>query len=425
MRPKPFISVTDHQAGYPDSTLCPENIQKAVSYKSKSTGKFVCAKWIETSNGNLSYKPSHNVAPTDVTPVLVSGSHFDSNLERVLHPMMWGMIPTWHKGEPKSHGLSTNNCRLEGMIGSKLYGRAFSKGNRCVIVCDGFYEWQTTKGKGNKQPYFIYMNQPEGVRVEEPNTWSDEWSEEEGWKGPKLLAMAGLFDIWKSPQNHPEAQGTIAMRGTHSRRLSKMRTAHARRDSLVWSKRERGCWLARRAARQQRWLSSMVSGLESVSWELESRRITSTRAGFGECTHFLQGEVIYSYTVITTESNETLSWLHHRAPAILYTEEQIDSWLDHSSVKSEKALHSIKPVKSLVWHPVATLVNNSRNKDTNCNKLVSLEKSTPNSASSMFMKAWLKKPETKVKREISEDECSKDVNDKSKRIKTDLESDLK
>ncbi|CAG2063818.1 unnamed protein product [Timema podura] len=254
--------------------------------------------------------------------------------------MMWGMIPPWHKGEPKSHGLSTNNCRLEGMIGSKLYGRAFSKGNRCVIVCDGFYEWQTTKGKGNKQPYFIYMHQPEGVRVEDPNTWSDEWSEEEGWKGPKLLAMAGLFDIWKSPQ----------------------------------------------------------------------------------------GEVIYSYTVITTESNETLSWLHHRAPAILYTEEQIDSWLDHSSVKSEKALHSIKPVKSLVWHPVATLVNNSRNKDTNCYKPVSLEKSTPNSASSMFMKAWLKKPETKVKREISEteeDECSKDVNDKSKRIKTDLENDLK
>nr|CAD7266418.1 unnamed protein product [Timema shepardi] len=318
-------------------TLCPENLQKAVSYKSKSTGKFVCAKWIETSNCNLSYKPSHNVAPTDVTPVLVSGSHFDSNLERVLHPMMWGMIPPWHKGEPKSHGLSTNNCRLEGMIGSKLYGRAFSKGNRCVIVCDGFYEWQTTKGKGNKQPYFIYMPQPEGVRVEDHNTWSDEWSEEEGWKGPKLLAMAGLFDIWKSPQ----------------------------------------------------------------------------------------GEVIYSYTLITTESNETLSWLHHRAPAILYTEEQIDSWLDYSSVKSEKALHSIKPVKSLVWHAVATLVNNSRNKDTNCNKPVSLEKSTANSASSMFMKAWLKKPETKVKREISEAECSNDINDKSKRIKTDLGNDLK
>nr|CAD7455551.1 unnamed protein product [Timema tahoe] len=50
----------------------------------------------------------------------------------------------------------------------------------------------------------------------------------------------------------------------------------------LFGARERGgCWLARRAARQERWLSSMVSGLESVSWELESRRITSTRAGFG------------------------------------------------------------------------------------------------------------------------------------------------
>lgn len=36
---------------------------------------------------------------------------------------------------------------------------------RCVVLCDGFYEWQSTKGEKDKQPYFIYAPQPEGVRI--------------------------------------------------------------------------------------------------------------------------------------------------------------------------------------------------------------------------------------------------------------------
>lgn len=43
--------------------------------------------------------PSGNVAPTDVTPILIS--NFDKNDEnkenRIIKPMMWGMIPPWHK----------------------------------------------------------------------------------------------------------------------------------------------------------------------------------------------------------------------------------------------------------------------------------------------------------------------------------------
>nr|CAD7463095.1 unnamed protein product [Timema tahoe] len=128
------------------------------------------------------------------------------------------------------------------------------------------------------------------------------------WQCLSCKTCSVCFDT--SESNHPEAQGTIAMRGTHSRRLSKMRTAHARRDSLVWSKRERGCWLARRAARQQRWLSSMVSGLESVSWELESRRITSTRAGFG----IVNQENASSVLGIVNQQNASSFCVRHSQP---------------------------------------------------------------------------------------------------------------
>jgi hypothetical protein len=38
------------------------------------------------------------------------------------------------------------------------------------------------------------------VCVEDPATWSCDWSENDGWKGPKLVHMAGLFDVWTSAE---------------------------------------------------------------------------------------------------------------------------------------------------------------------------------------------------------------------------------
>ncbi|XP_067006881.2 abasic site processing protein HMCES [Anabrus simplex] len=293
-------------------TLCPDDIQKACSYRDKPRGKFKKPEWKEREGTTHLYKPSYNLAPTDVIPVLLSGSQFESESGRVLQPMIWGLIPPWHKGDPKTHGLTTHNCRLEGITSSKLYASIFKRGHRCVVVCDGFFEWQTTKGKANKQPYFIYMPQPNGIKIEEPDTWSDEWDEEVGWKGPQLIKMAGLYDKWKSPD----------------------------------------------------------------------------------------GEDLFSCTILTTDSNETLSWLHHRMPVILETDEQVANWLDAESVPANKALSLLTPVKMLAWHPVSTIVNNSRNKVPECIKPVDLKKpEVKKSASGSFMDAWIKKANTPVKRE--------------------------
>ncbi len=61
--------------------------------------------------------------------------------------------------------MTTNNCRIEGLIESKLFKNPLIKGKRCVVLCDGFYEWKKPKGKGDKQPYMIYFPQPEGVSL--------------------------------------------------------------------------------------------------------------------------------------------------------------------------------------------------------------------------------------------------------------------
>ncbi|XP_075984823.1 abasic site processing protein HMCES [Anticarsia gemmatalis] len=284
-----------------------EQVQCACSYKPRNTDLYTQPQWLPEHNAGKEYTPSYNIVPTDITPIIVSSSRFKNVAEssRVLKPMMWGIIPPWHKGDYKTHNLSTNNCRLENIRSSKLYSPILNDGGRCVIVAEGFYEWQTTnKLSKTKQPYYIYAPQEDKIKMDEPDTWNNSFDEEDGWKGIRLLYMAGLYNVWQN-----------------------------------------------------------------------------------------EDTIIYSYSVITMESNNTLDWLHHRMPAILNNEEQIEAWLDIDNVQPDLALSYLKPVKLLSWHPVSTAVNNSRNKSVDCNKRVPEPKSkaTQKTLNSWFVKAEKRK----------------------------------
>lgn len=219
------------------------------------------------------------------------------------------------------------------------------KGKRCVVLCDGFYEWKKPQGKGDKQPYLIYFPQSQGVgkaifsslaynfqkcflfqvSLFEPQTWkyrlNDFWSEEEGWKGPKPLTLAGLFDEWKSPED---------------------------------------------------------------------------------------GKIILSYSVVTMDSCSAFSWIHERMPAVLETEEDINDWLDFTNVPAEKALAKLKASTILTCHPVSTEVNNSRNQGDHLTKRVELGEPKPLTGSGKFMANWLKKgsPARNVKEDTNNSSVS-------------------
>lgn len=127
------------------------------------------------SDANGSWTPSPNIAPSVHTPVLRLTRTNDQPQLR-LEPMMWGLVPPWHPGPwPTSHGLSTNNCRVEGVQASKLYSPCLPH-RRCVVVCEGFYEWR--RDGGNKQPYLVYR--PPDEDGEQP-----------------LLYLAGLYSRWQ------------------------------------------------------------------------------------------------------------------------------------------------------------------------------------------------------------------------------------
>ena len=83
--------------------------------------------------------PRYNIAPTQ--DVLVVRSPAEAEL------FHWGLIPSWSK-EPK--GII--NARSETLETKASFSESFQR-RRCLVLADGFYEWQRT-GRARKAFYF-------------------------------------------------------------------------------------------------------------------------------------------------------------------------------------------------------------------------------------------------------------------------------
>ncbi|KAL4434364.1 hypothetical protein ABPG75_000805 [Micractinium tetrahymenae] len=121
------------------------------------------------------YRPSHNVAPGAATPVV----RVASDGERQVQSMRWGLVPSFTKKDEKPDFWRMYNARSES-VAEKPSFRRLVPTRRCLVLTQGFYEWQKEKG-GAKQPYYIQLASPEGGE-EEP------------------LVMAGLWDVWDGPE---------------------------------------------------------------------------------------------------------------------------------------------------------------------------------------------------------------------------------
>jgi putative SOS response-associated peptidase YedK len=135
---------------------------------------------------------SFNVAPSQ--EVLVIHRQEGKNILDKFH---WGLVPFWAKD---THiGSRLINARAETVAEKPSFRNAF-KHRRCLILTDGFYEWQGAKG--NKQPVFITL----------PD------------KSP--FAFAGLWESWRDKANDNAAyrsctiittQASASIRKVHHR----------------------------------------------------------------------------------------------------------------------------------------------------------------------------------------------------------------
>lgn len=90
----------------------------------------------------------YNIAPTQAVPIVRLGD--DGN--RSLALAHWGLIPSW--ADDPAIGNRMINARADTVATKPSFRTAFKK-RRCLLVADGFYEWQKTDGK--KQPYYIRL----------------------------------------------------------------------------------------------------------------------------------------------------------------------------------------------------------------------------------------------------------------------------
>ena len=162
--------------------------------------------------------PRLNIAPAQDVPIVVR----ESPNKMVL--MRWGLVPFWAK-DPKI-GNRLINARAE-TVSTKPAFRTSLKWKRCLVPASGFYEWKKTVE--GKTPYYIHREDDE------------------------LMAFAGLYDRWSSPDGTALFSFTIITTTPNSL----MRKIHNRMPVIL--KREyEDSWLAKgqlEAAELERLLS--------------------------------------------------------------------------------------------------------------------------------------------------------------------------
>jgi len=110
-------------------------------------------------------EPRWNIAPTQyVATVRAAGG------PREVAMLYWGLVPSWAK--EKAIGARMINARSETLTEKPSFRNAFRR-RRCLILADGYYEWQ--RSGTVKQPYLIAC--------------------EDG----QPFGMAGLWERWRDP----------------------------------------------------------------------------------------------------------------------------------------------------------------------------------------------------------------------------------
>ena len=117
--------------------------------------------------------PSWNIAPTDPVPVVVQRARRDpesAETVRQIRTCRWGLVPSWSRDRKGAARMI--NARIETVTLKPAFKSAAAR-RRCLVPALGYYEWQQTDA--GKIAHFLH--------------------DVDG----QLLAMAGLYELWRDP----------------------------------------------------------------------------------------------------------------------------------------------------------------------------------------------------------------------------------
>ena len=160
--------------------------------------------------------------------------------------MKWGLIPFWTKRNPDYGSLMrTINCRDDSLSMQGGMWQTMKQRKRCIVVCQGFYEWLKKNDGKEKLPHFIKR------------------------KDGKLMCMAGLYDYVKFEDSN-ETMYTYSIITTENNK--QMEWLHDRMPVILENgSKEMFTWID---PKRSSWSNELQSLLEPYKGELEIYPVT-------------------------------------------------------------------------------------------------------------------------------------------------------
>jgi putative SOS response-associated peptidase YedK len=162
---------------------------------------------------NVSFKRQYHVSSFDLPQLPVITNENPKQIQL----FTWGLIPFWAKDQKTAEEirLKTMNARAESIFEKPSF-RLAAEQKHCLVLTDGFFEWQEYMGKN--YPYYIRL------------------------KNHEPFAMAGLWDCWKNPETAEELH-TYTVVTTKANPLMEQIHNKKKRMPVILRRENEGEWI--------------------------------------------------------------------------------------------------------------------------------------------------------------------------------------
>ena len=160
------------------------------------------------------YSPMEEINAFDFlkTPVITDESRAEIEM------FHWGLIPFWAKDDKIKK--STLNAKIETAAEKPAFRNSVK--NRCLIIANGYYEWQWLDPKGKqKQKYFIKPQAQE------------------------IFALAGIYSSWRNPETNQQLNSYSLLTTEANELMSKIHN-NKKRMPVVLAKEDHELWLSKK-----------------------------------------------------------------------------------------------------------------------------------------------------------------------------------
>lgn len=158
------------------------------------------------------YQPQEEINGFDFSPTPVITNYAQSEILFY----NWGLIPFWAKNDQIKK--STLNSKIETATEKPAFRDAVT--NRCLVIADGYYEWQWQDAKGKQKQKYLITSGEEDV-----------------------FAFAGLYSTWKDPATG-DVLDTYTILTTEANEIMGEIHNNKKRMPVMLRKADHSAWLA-------------------------------------------------------------------------------------------------------------------------------------------------------------------------------------